>query len=222
MPDDLPDAWLAEDPLPEDPIAILKGWLDEAFAEGLQANPHAISLATIDPDGRLSARMVLCNQIDVERGAFVMYTNLESRKGRALAVNPQAAIVFYWEPYGRSARVEGVVELTPKKDCDAYFATRPVDAQIGAWASSQSEPIQSRAALVAKIEEQARRFGVTLDERRGVEIPRPPHWGGLTLVADTVELWVSRVARIHDRAQWQRSHSGPSKPTPWSVARLQP
>ena len=79
-------------------------------------------------------------------------------------------------------RGEGVVELTPKKDCDAYFATHPVDAQIGAWASSQSEPIQSRAALVAKIEEQARRFGVTLDERRGVEIPRPPHWGGLTLV----------------------------------------
>ena len=98
MSDELPDAWLAEDPLPEDPIAILKGWLDEAFAEGLQANPHAISLATIDPDGRPSARMVLCNQIDVERGAFVMYTNLESRKGRALATNPQAAIVFYWAP----------------------------------------------------------------------------------------------------------------------------
>ncbi len=222
MRDDLPDAWLAEDPLPGDPVAILKGWLDQAFAEGLQANPHAVSLATIDPDGRPSARMVLCNQIDVERGGFVMYTNRESRKGRALAVNPQAAIVFYWGPYGRSARVEGVVELTPKKDCDAYFATRPVDAQIAAWASAQSEPIESRAALVVKIEEQARRFGVTLEERRGVEIPRPPHWGGFTLVADTVELWVSRAARIHDRAQWRRSHSEQGKATPWSATRLQP
>jgi pyridoxamine 5'-phosphate oxidase len=222
MPDDLPDAWLAEDPLPEDPIAILKRWLDEAFAEGLQANPHAVSLATIDPDGRPSARMVLCNQIDVERGAFVMYTNLESRKGRALAAHPQAAIVFYWGPQDRSARVEGVVELTPEKDCDAYFATRPVDAQIGAWASAQSEPVESRAALVVKIEEQARRFGVTLEERRGVEIPRPPQWGGFTLVADRVELWVSRAARIHDRAQWKRSHSEQGKATPWSVERLQP
>jgi len=222
MPDDLRDAWLAEDPLPENPIAILKRWLDEAFAEGLQANPHAISLATIDPDGRPSARMVLCNRIDVERGAFVMYTNLKSRKGRALAVNPQAAIVFYWGPQDRSARVEGAVELTPDKDCDAYFATRPVDAQIGAWASAQSEPVQSRAALVVEIEEQARRFGVTLEERRGVEIPRPPQWGGFTLVADTVELWVSRAARIHDRAQWRRSHSEQGTATPWRVARLQP
>ena len=222
MPDDLPDAWLAEDPLPEDPIAILKGWLDEAFAERRQANPHAVSLATIDPDGRPSARMVLCNQIDARRGAFVMYTNLESRKGRALAINPRAAIVFYWGPYGRSARVEGAVELTPQKDCDAYFATRPIDAQIGAWASSQSQPIESRAALVAKIEAQARHFGVTLEESRGVAIPRPPNWGGLSLVAETVELWVSRPARIHDRAQWQRSHSAQGSPTPWSVTRLQP
>ncbi len=222
MPDELPDAWLAEDPLPEDPIAILKGWLDEAFAEGLQANPHAISLATIDPDGRPSARMVLCNQIDVERGAFVMYTNLESRKGRALAANPQAAIVFYWGPTGRSARVEGAVELTPQKDCDAYFATRPVDAQIGAWASAQSEPLESRAALVAKIEAQAKRFGVTLEDRRGVEIPRPPHWGGFTLLADRVELWVSRAARIHDRALWQRSHPAQGEATAWKAMRLQP
>ena len=222
MPDDLPDAWLAEDPLAEDPIPILKDWLDEAFAAGLQANPHAVSLATIDPDGRPSARMVLCSHIDVARGAFVMYTNRESRKRRALAANPRAAIVFYWGPHSRSARVEGAVELTPEEDCDAYFATRPVDAQIGAWASAQSEPIRSRAALVAKIEERARRFGVTLEERRGIEIPRPPHWGGFTLVADTVELWVSRPARIHDRAQWQRTHSEQGKPTPWRVARLQP
>ena len=220
MSDALPDAWLAEDPLPEDPIPILKDWLDEAFAARLQANPHAVSLATIDPDGRPSARMVLCNHIDVSRGAFVMYTNRESRKGRALVANPRAAIVFYWGAHNRSARVEGAVELTPDEDCDAYFASRPLDAQLGAWASAQSEPVPSRAALVDKIEEQARRFGVTLEERRGVEIPRPPYWGGFTLVADTVELWVSRAARIHDRAQWRRTRSG--NPTSWSVDRLQP
>jgi pyridoxamine 5'-phosphate oxidase len=222
MSEELPDAWLAEDPLPEDPIPILKRWLDEAFEAGLQTNPHAISLATIDPDGRPSARMVLCNDIDVSRGAFVMYTNRESRKGRALTANPQAAIVFYWGPQNRSARVEGRVELTPAADCDAYFATRPVDAQVGAWASAQSTPVPSRAALVGRVQEQAERFGVELDGRGDGGIPRPPHWGGFTLVADRVELWVSRAARIHDRAEWQRRHSEQGEPLPWSVTRLQP
>ncbi len=220
--EELRDAWLAEDPLPGDPIPILKQWLDEAFAAGLQANPHAVSLATVDPDGRPSARMVLCNEIDVSRGAFVMYTNRESRKGRALAANPRGAIVFYWGPHSRSARVEGSVELTPDAACDAYFATRPIDAQIGAWASAQSEPIASRAELVAKIEAKARHFGVTLEDRGKAEIPRPPHWGGFTLVADSVELWVSRPARIHDRAEWTRSHSKDGEATPWKVVRLQP
>jgi pyridoxamine 5'-phosphate oxidase len=222
MPADLPDAWLATDPLPDDPVPILKQWLDEAFAAGLQANPHAVALATIDPDGRPSARTVLCNYIDVSRGAFVMYTNRESRKGRALAANPRAAIVFHFGPHNRSVRVEGPVELTPDEDCDAYFATRPVDAQVGAWASAQSEPIASRADLVAKINEQANRFGVSLEESRGVVIPRPPQWGGFTLVADMVELWVSRPARIHDRAQWHRTHSDDGTASAWSAARLQP
>jgi pyridoxamine 5'-phosphate oxidase len=219
---DLPDAWLAEDPLPRDPIPILKQWLDEAFAAGLQANPHAVSLATVDPDGRPSARMVLCNQIDVARGGFVMYTNRESRKGRALAAHPYAAIVFHWGPHNRSARVEGRVEFTADEDCDAYFATRPVDAQIGAWASEQSEAIGSRAELVEKIEFQAKRFGVTLDDRGDSQIPRPPHWGGFTLVADAVELWVSRPARIHDRALWQRSSPNRDESTSWDASRLQP
>jgi pyridoxamine 5'-phosphate oxidase len=220
--DSLPDAWIAEDPLPGDPLPILKAWLDEAFEAGLQDNPHAVALATIDPDGRPSARMVLCNHIDTARGTFVMYTHRESRKGRALASNPRAAMVFHWAPHSRSARVEGVVSFTPDADCDAYFATRPIDARIGAWASAQSEPIESRAALVARVEETARRFGVRLDDAGEAEIPRPPHWGGYTLLADTVELWVSRRARIHDRAQWRRSLDAAAPPTPWRVARLQP
>jgi pyridoxamine 5'-phosphate oxidase len=212
------DTWLSSDPLPGDPLPLLAGWLDEAFADARQANPHAVCLATLDPDGRPSARMVLCNAIDVERGAFVMYTNRESRKGRAIAANPQAAIVFHWGPHDRSARVEGRVELTPDTDCDAYFATRPVDAQVGAWASAQSESIGTREALVAKVHAEAERFGVELSGERAGQIPRPPHWGGFTLIADAVELWVSRPARIHDRAVWTRSREG----APWSAQRLQP
>lgn len=224
MEGELRDAWLGRDPLPDDPIPVVRTWLDEAFADGRQANPHAVSLATVDPDGRPSARMVLCNGIDTARGAFVTYTNRNSRKGRALAANPRAAMVFYWPPQGRSVRVEGAVELTPDEECDAYFATRPVDAQVGAWASDQSEPIASRSALVAKLRDRARQFGVSLEAKQAGSIPRPPHWGGFTLVAETVELWVSRPARIHDRARWSRSLSpGPGDgPGRWSVERLQP
>lgn len=225
MAEPLRDSWLSRDPLPADPVPVLKGWLDEAFAAGEPPNPHAVTLATIDPDGRPSARMVLCNAIDVGRGAFVMYTNRESRKGRAIAANPRAAIVFYWGPQGRSARVEGAVELTPDADCDAYFATRPVDAQVGAWASRQSEPIESREALVRRVDDAAGRFGVSLETRGPAAIPRPPHWGGFTLLADSVELWVTRPARIHDRAEWRRSLPSASEggePGEWGVRRLQP
>jgi pyridoxamine 5'-phosphate oxidase len=222
---ELPDAWLCRTPLPPDPVPILRDWLDEAFAAGLQQNAHAVSLATIDPDGRPSARMVLCNHIDVERGAFVMYTNRESRKGRALKANPRAAIVFYWGPHQRSARVEGRVEFTPDAECDAYFATRPLDAQLGAWASAQSECIETREELVAKIEAQAERFGVRLGDASAEGIPRPPHWGGFTMVADAIELWVSRPARIHDRALWTRELDAAGEPgaeSGWRVSRLQP
>jgi pyridoxamine 5'-phosphate oxidase len=163
---ELPDAWLSQTPLPADPVPLLKNWLDEAFAARLQQNAHAVSLATVDSNGHPSARMVLCNHIDVERGAFVMYTNRESRKGRELAKNPRGAIVFYWGPQQRSARVEGRVELTPDADCDSYFATRPLDAKLGAWASNQSQPIKTREELVERVEAQARRFGVRLGDER--------------------------------------------------------
>jgi len=208
--------------LPADPVPILKRWLDEAWAEGRQANPHAAALATVDPDGRPSVRMVLCNHVDVERGEFVMYTNRQSRKGRALAVHPQAAMVFYWAPQNRSARVEGDVVPTSDAASDAYFATRPLDARVGAWASAQSQPIATRAELVARIEAKAESFGVSLHEAGDAEIPRPPHWGGYTLRADRVELWVSRPARIHDRACWRREPSSRQDIARWQAERLQP
>jgi len=222
LPDDSLDRWLAEEPLPADPVPILKGWLDEAFSSREQANPHAVALATIDPDGRPSVRMVLVNEIDVSLGTFVMYTNRESRKGRAIAANPRASIVFHFGPSGRSARVEGAVTLTPDDACDAYFATRPVDAQLGAWASAQSEPLESRAALIAEIEVQAERFGASLSQRGDTAIPRPSHWGGFTLCADSIELWKSRPARIHDRAEWRRADPSENGDGAWQVTRLQP
>lgn len=207
----LSDAWLAEDPLPGDPARIVKRWLDEAFASKLQANPHAVALATSDPDGQASVRMVLCNEIDVEAAAFTMYTNLESRKGRAIQAEPRCAIVFHWA--ARQARIEGRAHLTPGPSCDAYFATRPLEARLGAWASAQSEPIGSRAEILARLADVSRRFKATREEDI---VPRPPHWGGFTLVADSIELWASRLGRIHDRAAWRRRAGG------WVATRLQP
>jgi len=206
-----PDLWLSEDPLPRNPAQITKRWLDEAFAAGIQANPHAVALATVDPDGRPAVRIVLCNEIDADAGTFTMYTNTESRKGRALRADPRCAIVFHWP--SRQARIEGRASLTPANRCDAYYATRPLEARLGAWASNQSEPIGSRAEMLEKLAAVAKRFGATREEDL---VPRPPHWGGFTLVADSIELWVSRKGRIHDRARWLRDSND------WNPTRLQP
>jgi len=208
---DAPDAWLARDPLPAEPVAIVERWLGEAFEARAQENPHAVALATVDPDGRPSVRMVLCSHLDAAAGRFTIYTNIESRKGRAVRHEPRAALVFHWG--ARQVRVEGNVEPTPDAQCDAYFASRPLEARLGAWASAQSEPVGSRDALLEKLREVALRFGA---KEESDPVPRPPHWGGLTLVAESVELWVSRTGRIHDRAVWRRSGSG------WNATRLQP
>ena len=211
MTEQRPDLWLSQDPLPKNPAQIVKQWLDEAFAAGVQPNPHAVALATVDPDGRPAVRMVLCNEIDPEAAAFTMYTNTESRKGLALRAEPRCAIVFHWE--SRQARIEGSANLTPADRCDAYFAGRPLEARLGAWASAQSEPIGSRAEILAKLDAVSKRFNATREEDT---IPRPPHWGGFTLVADSIELWVSRLGRIHDRAVWRPSGYE------WVPTRLQP
>jgi len=209
----LRDAWLSEDPLPAEPVPIVKGWLDDAFADPDLDNPHAIALATVDPDGRPSVRMVLCNAIDTGRGAFTFYTNRESRKARALRHEPRAAVAFHWP--ARQVRLEGRTEWTSDAESDAYFATRPLEARLGAWASDQSEPVGSRAELLAAVEAAAERFGARTE--RDV-VPRPPFWGGITLVADRVELWVSRPGRVHDRALWSREAVGAA----WTIQRLQP
>lgn len=216
MSEALPDAWLSEDPLPRDPFPILARWLEEAFSVGAQPNPHAIALATVDPDGRPSARMLLCKAIDVARGAIVFYSDRSSRKGVALAADPRAAATFYFGPQNRQVRIEGTVAFTSDADSDAYFASRPADSQIGAWASNQSRPLASRAELVARVEREARGFGTALGDPPNPSIPRPEKWGGYVLTADAIELWVSRPARIHDRALWTRADGG------WTVTRLEP
>ena len=222
---------LAE-PLPADPLAVVREWLAQAQAAHTQPNPNSMVLATSSRDGRPSARVVLCKDVVPQPGYIVFYTNYLSAKGRQLKDNPRAAAVMHWDALHRQVRIEGPVVLAPEQDSNAYFATRAWQSRIGAWASEQSEPIASRNQLLEAVTETARRFGAPTpgspgaDDSLKVTIPRPPHWGGYRLWADTVELWVEGAARIHDRARWQRTlrlTSGSSfKADAWVATRLQP
>ena len=176
-----------------------------------------MALATVDPDGRPSARMVICRGFDVQAGWLVFYTDRRSRKAQALAAHQRAALVFYWEALERQIRIEGPITEVPDEDSDAYWNTRPVDARIAAMASDQSQPIASREALLAKVQAARERFGV--------DPKRPGRWGGYRVWADTVELWVGQPARVHDRALWTRSLSPVAKGFTggsWRSTRLQP
>jgi len=175
-----------------------------------------MTLATVDPDGRPSARMVLCRGFDARAGWVVFYTDRESLKGQALDLNPRAALVFHWDAHERQVRVDGPVTLAPDSDSDAYWKSRPPDARVAASASNQSRPIESRAAFLAKIEEEKRAAG---------DLPRPKRWGGYRVWAERVELWVGQPARAHDRALWTRSltpNDAGFSGGPWRSTRLQP
>lgn len=182
------------EPLPDNPLPLVESWIAEALKE--IRNATAMTLATVEPDGRPSARMVICRGFDARAGWLVFYTDRESTKGRALAKQPYASCVFHWDAFERQARVEGPVTLAPDADSDAYWNSRPPEARVAATASDQSQPIASRAALLAKVSETAART-------KG-EIPRPPRWGGYRVWAERVELWVGQPARVHDRARWTR------------------
>src|SRR5579864_6895140 len=202
---------LLPDPLPAEPLAVVDAWLRDAWAARTQPNPNAMVLATSTPDGRPSARVVLCKELVLRPGYLVFYTNYLSVKGRQLKDNPRASALMHWDALHRQVRIEGPITRGPPKDSDAYFASRPWQSRLSAWASAQSEPVASRAALLEAVTEAARRFGAATpgspgaDDSLKVTVPRPPHWGGYRLWADTVELWVEGAARIHDRARWQRS-----------------
>jgi pyridoxamine 5'-phosphate oxidase len=220
------------DPLPENPLELLAQWQAQAFTDAAQPNPNAMVLATVDGRGRPAARVVLCKEIAARPGFILFYTNYESRKGRELRENPRAAAVFHWDHRHRQARAEGLVETLGEAENDAYFKTRPWQSRIGAWASKQSEPVESRAILAANVAAAARRFGIPYDgpgtpepTRVAVDVPRPPNWGGFRLHVDTVELWVEGEFRIHDRARWTRSAAKGRNlefSENWSVTRLQP
>jgi pyridoxamine 5'-phosphate oxidase len=223
---------LLPDPLPSEPLVVLNQWMAQSWQQRLQPNPNAMVLATTDPDGHPSARVVLCKEIVAQPGYLVFFTNYLSRKGRQLARNPRAAAVIHWDALHRQVRVEGPVVQAPAAASDAYFASRPWQSRVGAWASEQSAPIASREAMRKAVTSTAERFGVpdptqaAAEGSTEIQIPRPPHWGGYHLWADSVELWVEGEARIHDRARWTRELTpqadGFFSAGPWSATRLQP
>jgi len=174
------------------PLQQFERWFADAIRADLP-EPNAMTVATVGPDGRPSTRVVLVKDVDA-RG-LVFYTNYNSRKGRELATNPHAAVQFHWVEQERVVRVEGLVERVPAAESDAYFAVRPIDSRIGAWASPQSEVISSRAVLLAN----AAKAGV----RFGTNPPRPDHWGGYRLVPDYWEFWQGRRSRLHDRLRFR-------------------
>ena len=189
-----------------DPIALFHAWF--AAARTSEAgDPTAMALATADPSGAPSVRMVLLKEADA-RG-FVFYTNTESRKGRELEANPRAALSFNWPKLTRQVRVEGRVERVTDTEADAYFATRARGSQIGAWASDQSRPIEGRLALERRVATFAAKFGIG-------KIPRPPHWTGFRVVPSVIEFWEQKSFRLHDRVVYRRTEQG------WATERLFP
>jgi pyridoxamine 5'-phosphate oxidase len=227
---------LLPDPLPGEPLVVVNRWLADSWQVRQQPNPNSMVVATLGPNGQPSARVVLCKEVVPEPGYLVFYTNYLSRKGRQLTENPRAAAVLHWDALHRQVRVEGPVVKAPEADSDAYFASRPWQSRLGAWASAQSEPVAARKDLQIAVAKTAQRFGTPLPDAAvsgaaaDYSIPRPPHWGGYHLWAENVELWVEGEARIHDRARWSRELTQRMDNTgtvffdagPWAATRLQP
>lgn len=221
------------DDLPSDPMHWADAWLKEAMATKVQRNPNSMTIASVGPDSMPSARVVLCKDFLPDPGYLVFYTNYRSRKSMDLTANPSAAAVLHWDALGRQIRIEGKVVRSPEEESDAYFATRDWGSQLGAWASDQSKPIASHAALVSQIRQRATDLGLALDadaqtllDTNIPKIARPAHWGGFRLWATAIELWIEGTNRIHDRARWQRDVVPASEhnfsTTPWAGTRLQP
>ena len=188
------------------PIQQWHRWYDDAVEEGV-AEPNAMTVSSNDAEGQPDARVVLAREVNDE--GIVFYTNYESAKGIQLAGAPFASAVFAWLDLHRQVRVRGEIEVVSSEESDAYFASRPRESQIGAWASAQSQVITGREELEAAVVEMTQRF-------MGGDVPRPPHWGGIRIVPSTVEFWQGRPSRLHDRFRY--AWAG----TQWSISRLAP
>jgi pyridoxamine 5'-phosphate oxidase len=201
-------ATLNETDVDASPIAQFERWLAEA-ATAEVPEPTAMTLATVGDDGRPAARIVLLKGVDVE--GFQFFTNYDSRKGRELAAQPFAALLFHWVVLERQVRIEGKVARVTAAESDTYFASRPRLSRVGAWASPQSKPIPDRGWLEHEFSAARERFAGEPDS-----IPRPPHWGGYRLVPSTVEFWQGRQSRLHDRIRYRRENAH------WRIERLAP
>jgi len=190
----------------DDPFALFADWFVEARKTEIN-DPEAMSLATVDADGLPDVRMVLCKQLDVE--GVVFYSNVESAKGRELVDAPRAAVLFHWKSLRRQARFRGAVTQVSTAEADAYFHSRPRRSQVGAWASQQSRPLESRARLEALVGDFERKFG-------DGEIPRPDYWRGFRLTPVEIEFWADGAFRLHDRVRFTREGGG------WRRQRLFP
>lgn len=191
----------------DDPFHLVRDWMAEA-AKTEPSDPNAMALATADADGLPNVRMVLLK--DIEEDAFVFYTNYDSAKGQELSANQQAAFVIHWKSLKRQIRVRGLVEKEDGPQADTYYKSRALQSRIGAWASKQSRPLESRAALVAE----ATRLGVKL----GTNPDRPPFWGGFRIRPLEIEFWADAKFRLHDRFRWKRA----TIDTAWEIDRLYP
>jgi len=192
----------------EDPFSLFRQWFAEAAGKEVN-DPDAITLATVDASGLPDARSMLCKQVD-ERG-FVFYTNAESAKGGEIAANPKAAVLYHWKSLRRQVRARGALAKISEAESDAYFASRPRLSRIGAWASRQSRPLESRATLLGAVAVLTAKFGIG-------EIPRPPYWGGFRLTPIQIEFWQDHQYRLHDRIRFTRESEG----APWRRQRLYP
>jgi pyridoxamine 5'-phosphate oxidase len=199
-------AGLAEADLPAEPLELWRSWLADAESASL-AEPNAMVVATVDPDGAPSCRLVLCKSADDD--GFVFYTNYTSRKGLALDREPRVSLLFPWHPLARQVRIEGSASRIPAAASRAYFATRPRGAQLSALASAQSRPVADRAALESAVAALATSYA-------GLAVPCPPHWGGYAVRPSAIEFWQGRADRLHDRLVYRRSAEG------WRVERLAP